>query len=82
MSRIRFECKIEKIPRGIFVEMYVNGEHIGFRNIGGDTEGLANLGWSKKKTRKGYVLYTEFNADVEKSVDDKYYLWNVEKMNG
>lgn len=66
MSKIRLECVLNKRPRGIFVEISVDGEKLGFRNIGGDVDALLEKNWEKKRTRKGYLLWMEFEADVEK----------------
>lgn len=87
---IRLEYKVSKVPRGIIVELYDNGEYKGFRNIGGDVEGLTSLEWKKVCTEEGYTVYTEFEADIEyrnevnrsgKEVE-RVYLTNIRRKDG
>lgn len=66
MSKIRLEVVLNRHPRCIFVETTIDGEKLGLKNIGGDVESLLCQEWKKEKTKEGYLLSLEFEADVEK----------------
>lgn len=69
MDKVRLECKLERLPRGIFVIIYVNGEKLGFCNIGGEIDKLIGRPWNKKRVKGGYLLWMEFEADVERKIE-------------
>ena len=65
MAKIRLEVVLNRHPRGIFVEITVDGKRKGMRNIGGEVESLLGREWTKEKTDEGYLLSMEFEGDVD-----------------
>ena len=65
MAKIRLEVVLNRHPRGIFVEITVDGKRMGMRNIGGEVESLLGREWTKEKTDEGYLLSMEFEGDVD-----------------